>query len=329
VVFWFLLYDVIGKDVRVGTHSMNWDDIRIFLAVARAGQLLAASRRLGVNHATVARRMDTLERDLQTRLLDRRTNGCTLTSEGEAFFQSAERMETEMLDAQSKLGNVDRTISGTVRIGSPDGFGVAFLAPRLGPLLERHPHLKVQLVPVPHAFSLSQREADIVITLERPDEGRLVCRRLTDYTLGLYASAAYISRHGRPARFEDLRHHALVGYVGDLVFSRSLNFVSDFMRNWSPTLEISSALGQAEAVRAGLGVGILHDYIAADDSDFVPLFPDRKISRTYWAVTHESLRNLTRIRVLLEFLAEIVGAERHRFVRGTAAAGSAKASHSH
>ena len=193
---------------------MNWDDIRIFLAVARTGQLLGAGRRLGMNHATVSRRISALEQAMETRLIDRRTNGCSLTSEGEAFLLSAERMEAEMLDAQSKVGMVNRSISGTVRIGTPDGFGVAFLAPRLGALADRHPHLKIQLVPVPHAFSLSQREADIAIAIERPVEGRLICKRLTDYTLGLYASSDYLARHGTPQRPEDLRTHRLISYVG-------------------------------------------------------------------------------------------------------------------
>ncbi len=91
---------------------------------------------------------------------------------------------------QANLGRTDTAIAGTVRVGAPDGFGVSFLAPRMGRLIERHPELKIQLVPVPRSFSLSRREADIAITLERPEQGRLVSSKLTDYTLGLYASRA-------------------------------------------------------------------------------------------------------------------------------------------
>ena len=108
---------------------MNWDDVRIFLAVARTGQILAASKRLGVNHATLSRRLTALEEALGTRLFVRRTNGCEPTAEGEIFLASAERMETEMLAAQARLGRTDTAIAGTVRIGAPDGFGVSFLAP--------------------------------------------------------------------------------------------------------------------------------------------------------------------------------------------------------
>lgn len=289
---------------------MNWDDVRIFLAVARAGQILAASRRLALNHATLSRRLTALEEALGTRLFIRRTNGCELTAEGEGFLVSAERMETEMLAAQSRLGRTDTAIAGTVRIGAPDGFGVSFLAPRMGRLIERHPELKIQLVPVPRAFSLSSREADIAITLERPEQGRLVSAKLTDYTLGLYASRGYVAAHGAPGDAEALKAHRRIGYVEDLIFSPSLNFTGEVMRNWNAGFEISSATGQTEAVRSGAGIGILHNYIARQYPDLVRVMPETSIQRTYWTIFHESARDLARIRIVADFLHEIVREER-------------------
>lgn len=285
---------------------MNWDDVRIFLAVARAGQILAASRRLALNHATLSRRLTALEEALGTRLFIRRTNGCELTAEGEGFLASAERMETEMLAAQSRLGRTDTAIAGTVRIGAPDGFGVSFLAPRMGRLIERHPELKIQLVPVPRAFSLSSREADIAITLERPEQGRLISSKLTDYTLGLYASRAYVAARGAPVDADELKHHRRIGYVEDLIFSQSLNFTGEVMRNWNAGFEISSATGQTEAVRASAGIGILHNYIGRQYPDLVRVMPDTVIQRTYWTIFHESARDLARIRIVADFLHEIV-----------------------
>ncbi|MDB5524685.1 MAG: LysR family transcriptional regulator protein [Rhizobium sp.] len=289
---------------------MNWDDIRIFLAVARAGQILAASRRLGVNHATLSRRVTALEESLKTRLFIRRTNGCELTAEGEVFLASAERMETEMLAAQANLGRTDTAIAGTVRIGAPDGFGVSFLAPRMGRLIERHPELKIQLVPVPRSFSLSQREADIAITLERPEQGRLVSSKLTDYTLGLYASRGYAELHGLPEDAEALKSHRRIGYVEDLIFSQSLNFTGEVMRNWDAGFEISSAIGQNEAVRSAAGIGILHNYVARQYDDLIRVMPDIAIRRTYWTIFHESARDLARVRIVADFLHEIVREER-------------------
>jgi DNA-binding transcriptional LysR family regulator len=293
---------------------MNWDDARLFLAVARTGQILAASRRLGVNHATLSRRVSALEEALKTRLLIRRTSGCDLTTEGEAFLRAAERMETEMLAMQASIGRIDTAVAGTVRVGAPDGFGVSFLAPRLGRLTARHPELKIQLVPVPRSFSLSQREADIAITLERPEQGRLVSSKLTDYTLGLYASRDYLAENGRPETVEDLKAHRRVGYVEDLIFTASLNFTGEIMRSWDASFEISSATGQTEAVRSGAGVGILHDYIARQYPELVRVLPDNTIRRAYWTTWHESARDLTRVRTVAEFVQELVRQEHAIFL---------------
>jgi DNA-binding transcriptional LysR family regulator len=293
---------------------MNWDDVRIFLAVARTGQILAASKRLGLNHATLSRRLTSLEEALKTRLFIRRTNGCELTAEGEIFLVSAERMETEMLAAQANLGHTDTAIAGTVRVGAPDGFGVSFLAPRMGRLIERHPALKIQLVPVPRSFSLSQREADIAITLERPEQGRLVSSKLTDYTLGLYASRDYLARHGKPGDIEALKAHPRIGYVEDLIFTASLNFSGEVMRSWDAGFEISTAIGQTEAVRSGAGIGILHDYIARQYQELERILPDVSIRRAYWTTYHESARDLLRVRSVIDFLQELIDAERQIFL---------------
>ncbi|MBX5159577.1 MULTISPECIES: LysR family transcriptional regulator [unclassified Rhizobium] len=293
---------------------MNWDDVRIFLAVARTGQILAASKRLGLNHATLSRRLTSLEEALKTRLFIRRTNGCELTAEGEVFLASAERMETEMLAAQAKLGHTDTAIAGTVRVGAPDGFGVSFLAPRMGRLIERHPALKIQLVPVPRSFSLSQREADIAITLERPEQGRLVSSKLTDYTLGLYASRDYLASRGTPGDIDALKAHPRIGYVEDLIFTASLNFSGEVMRSWDASFEISTAIGQTEAVRSGAGIGILHDYIARQYPELQRILPDVSIRRAYWTTYHETARDLVRVRSVVDFLQELVSAERQIFL---------------
>ncbi len=293
---------------------MNWDDVPVFLAVARTGQILAASKRLGVNHATLSRRLTSLEEALKTRLFIRRTNGSELTAEGEIFLASAERMETEMLAAQANLGRTDTAIAGTVRVGAPDGFGVSFLAPRMGRLIERHPELKIQLVPVPRSFSLSQREADIAITLERPEQGRLVSSKLTDYTLGLYASRAYLAAAGAPGDTEALKGHPRIGYVEDLIFTASLNFSGEVMRSWDAGFEISTAIGQTEAVRSGAGIGILHDYIARQYPELLRILPDVAIRRAYWTTYHESARDLVRVRTVVDFLQELVSAERRMFL---------------
>ena len=292
---------------------MNWDDVRLFLSVARSGQFLSAARKLGVNHATLSRRVSALEAAIGPQLFLRSTNGCELTEEGQRLLASAERMETEMLNAQANLGRVDTAVAGTVRIGAPDGLGVSFLAPRLGRLTARYPDLKIQLVPVPRSFSLSQREADIAITIERPEQGRLMFSKLTDYSLGLYASANYLADYGTPDDVEALKRHRRIGYVEDLIFSPSLNFTGEIMRDWDAAFEISSATGQTEAVRSGAGIGILHNYLAGQYPELIRIIPHLTISRSYWTAYHESARQLVRVRTAVNFLQELVAEERRIF----------------
>ena len=293
---------------------MNWDDVRVFLAVARSGQILAAARRLDLNHATVSRRVTALEAALQSKLLIRRTNGCDLTPAGEAFMQAAERMETELLEARTDIGMSDTEVSGTVRIGATDGFGIAFLAPRLGSLTQKYPGLKIQLVPVPQSFSLSRREADILITVDRPDAGRLINRKLVDYALALYASKSYLKTNGTPETAEALSHHRLIGYVEDLVISPQLHYRSHFARNWNSDFEISAVLGQVEAVRSGAGIGILHKFLARAHDDLVQVLPALQVDRAYWIVYHENQRNIRRIKTVVEFIAQQSEQERDHFL---------------
>jgi DNA-binding transcriptional LysR family regulator len=292
---------------------MNWDDVRIFLAVARAGQILGAARRLELNHATVSRRVAALEDSLGAKLFRRLTTGSELTPAGERFLAVAERMEADMIAARAELAGGDEAISGTVRIGAPDGFGVAFLASRLGALTAQHRDLRIQLVPVPRSFSLSRREADIAITTERPSEGRLVAQKLVDYSLGLYASRDYAQANGLPATQAELQNHRLIGYVPDLVFSPSLAYAQEFSPDWDAAFSISSALGQVEAVRSGAGIGILHAFIARALPELMLVQAAKPIRRAYWLVYHESVRPLLRIQVVAGFIIDAVEREKKLF----------------
>ncbi len=286
---------------------MNWDDLKYFLAVAREGQILGASKKLDVSQATLNRRISNLEQDLGKKLFDRSTTGCVLLPAGQVLLAHATRIETEMLQATADLQEDSQQLSGTVRIGAPDGFGVSFLAPRLHQLAEQHPRLQIQLVPMPRVFSLSRREADIAITIGRPAKGRLRVRKLTDYSLSLYAAKRYIESRGMPATLDELTHHRLVGYVEDLIFSPELEYNKQILRQWHSHIEISGVIGQFEAVRAGAGIGVLHDFMARTDPSLIPVLPDdASLARSYWMVWHESLKNSRRVQAVVAFLMQAV-----------------------
>ncbi len=296
---------------------MNWEDGKLLLAVSRQGQMLGAAKRLGLNQATLSRRIAALEAELGTQLVIRHAHGCTLTADGTALVTRLERVESEMLLARADLQQTGTQVSGIVRIGAPDGFGVKFLAPKLALLAEQQKGLTLQLVPVPRSFSLSEREADIAVMVGRPETGRLVARKLTDYTLGLYAAPDYLARFGMPQTLDDLgTGHRLVGHVDDLIYAPGLNYSREFLRHWQSAIEISSAIGQTEAVRGGAGIGVLHDYLALGDKGLVRVLPQTFIARAYWVAMHESLRDVERVRVVARFLAEIVRENQGAFTRG-------------
>ncbi|TIV64761.1 MAG: LysR family transcriptional regulator, partial [Mesorhizobium sp.] len=193
-------------------------------------------------------------------------------------------------------------------------FGVAFLAKRLGEITALHRELTIQLVPVPRSFSLSRREADIAITVERPTEGRLVAGKLVDYTLGLFASRAYAEANGLPKTPAELARHTLIGYVPDLIVSPSLDYAAEFSPEWRTSFAISSALGQAEAVRSGAGIGILHTFVAHSMPELVPVDIVAPIRRAYWLVYHESVRPLRRVQLVANFITKAVEREKGLFV---------------
>ncbi|MDA9431416.1 LysR family transcriptional regulator [Bradyrhizobium sp. CCBAU 51627] len=292
---------------------MDWERVRIFLEVARAGQILKASKHLRLNHATVARQLTALERSLNAKLLERHTSGCTLTAAGEALVAAAERAESEFLKVGSSIGGQTETITGTVRVGAPDGLGNYFLADQLGCLATRHPGLVIQLVPLPRTFSLSRREADIAITLDRPKQGRLVLSKLTDYTLSVYAAASYLAREGPIRDQADLAGRLFVTHVEDFVYSRALDYASVLGRLMSRRYECGSVVAQMEAVRSGHGVGILHDYAARRYPELRRLLPDVRFVRNYWLTSHPDTHETRRVQEVHRFIATAVKAARSSF----------------
>lgn len=297
----------------MGLRSMDWDDIRFFLSVARTERFSAAAQQMGVDTATVGRRINALEKSMKARLFDRQHTGCILTAAGERFLQTAEQLESEILRAQGDLSRSDVEISGAVRIAAPDGFSTVFLAPRLGALKVRHPGLTIQLVPITRAFSLSKREADIAVTIEPPEQGRLVARKLVDYSLRFYASREYLGRHEPPTKADDLEQHCLVTYVPDLIFADQLTFMPEIYGASFNRLELSTAIGQLEAVRSGAGIGILHDYAACRDPQLQIVMPEIRFDRSYWIVTHADLQRVSRVRAAIDHIHAEVQANKALF----------------
>jgi molybdate transport repressor ModE-like protein len=294
--------------------TIDWDDFRFVLAIVRGGSVSAAAKQLGVDHATVIRRVDRLEKHLSAKLFDRRKTGYLLTEAGQRVADSAEAMESTIVANQEQVGGSVARLTGTVRIGAPDGFGTAFLAPRLTPFADRYPDLDLQLVATARLFSLSKREADIAISLTMPKEGRIVGRKLLDYRLGLYAAPAYLDRFPAIASRQDLIQHRFVGYIEELLFTPELDYLPQVSPRISARFRSANLIAQLNATLSGFGIAVLPHFMASDYPQLKAVLPEEvSITRTFWMLMHADSKDLARIRAVADYIGEIVERERALF----------------
>jgi DNA-binding transcriptional LysR family regulator len=295
--------------------ELDWNDLRVLLAVGRTGKLSAAASRLRADHATVSRRINALENALQVKLLERRSTGCSLTEQGVKLMESAEAMESLALSSVAELSKDEMTVSGAVRIGAPEGFGSYFLAPRLGALCDRHPELEIELVAMATVFSLSKREADIAVGLTRPEQGRLFSRKLTDYRLGLFASKTYFDSHPAIKSAADLPKHRIIGYIEDLIFSSELSNMFGQSGVPAPRFRSSNLIAQMKAAVSGAGLCMLPAFIAQNHAQLQPVLADQvSVKRAFWLTVHADLRDLARVRETCNFIEAQVREAREQFL---------------
>jgi DNA-binding transcriptional LysR family regulator len=293
---------------------LDWNDLRFFLSVLRQGTVSGASTTLGVDHTTVARRIRKLETVLGARLFKRRITGYEPTAAALSLQTTAELMETAALTVNAGLTERDQS-PRTVRIGAPDGFGSLFLAPRLRWLYERSPNLQVELVATSRTFSLTKREADIAFSLNKPDQSRVVARKLTDYQLGLYGSINYLKASRPIVDRKDLLDHHFVGYIEDLLFTSELDYLPAVAKNISARFKSGNLIAQLQACLSGAGLAVLPLFAAHDFPQLKPVLPRSvRIVRTFYMQMHEDSRNVRWIKDTADYIVDAVRAERHLFI---------------
>lgn len=294
---------------------MDWNNLRFFLELARAGTLHAAARRLEVDHTTVARRIRALEQATGTPLFAREADGHRLSEAGRRLLPQVEAMEAafRQVERSAPLA-ADEGLAGLVRIGVTEGFGTLMLAPALARYALAHPRLVIDLLALPRLVHLSRREADIVISLERPARGPVVVTKLTDYSLHLYASRDYLKGQPRVAAATDLAGHSFVSYVDDLLFSKELQILDELHRPEAFALRSTSVLAQYEAVAAGAGIAVLPAFVAVRDRRLVRLLPETRFTRTFWMSMPQEAKQLARMQAVWGFLRRIADDEQERLL---------------
>lgn len=253
-----------GSRRLVDPRKLRADDLRYLLAVARTGRLVAAADALGVDHTTVSRRIAVLEKSIGLRLIERGTEGWTLTDLGKAVSENARAIEEALdrvIDAVS--GQDSPSLHGTVRVTAPDGFGSLFATPALARVHREHPQLQVELVTATRQLTLRPSGFDLALVIGRPSSSRLVTEHLTDYTLGLYATDEYLTRCGHPRTPAEVRQHPLIFYIESMLQVGDLD-IEHHLPGASSAFSSTNVFAQLEATRQGVGIGVLPAFLAQD-----------------------------------------------------------------
>jgi DNA-binding transcriptional LysR family regulator len=292
----------------------NWDDLRIFLSVARHKSLQGAADQLGLDATTVGRRVARLEQALNCTLIARGRSAQFLTANGKRLFEAASRVEMATEDVRTAVGE---TGSGVVRISTSEGFGTAIIAPAVPQLLAKRPKLQLEIVAMPGFLSPAMREVDIAITLGRPDDARLQIERLTEYTLGLYATPAYLERHGKLSSVEELRQRTVVGYIDDLLYANELRYLDDVLAGLKPAISSSSIRAQQEMIARDVGIGVLPCFMGETAPGLVRVLPkDVAITGTFWLSARRDILQTARVRQVKNWIYETVSARRKILLPG-------------
>lgn len=283
-------------------QDSNWDDLKLFLAVARAGSLSGAARKLGVNHSTVYRRIAGFEDGLGARLFDRLPTGYALTAAGEEVLAAAERVEANIVALDRSVTGRDRAVAGRVRIAATD-FLARWLLPR--PLTEfraSYPGIEIELLVGNEALDLSRRETDVALRISNAPPEALVGRRMGELRFAVYASRTYLAARGDV----ELHAHDWIGF--DASHRPLAEQFDKLVPGVEPGMRSNSVACVVDLVTAGSGLAILPCAVAADDPllEQVAALPGT-FALDLWLLTHEDLRRTVRIRALMDFLADRLG----------------------
>lgn len=282
----------------------DWDDLRYFLAVARAGSIRGAASALRVNHSTVSRRIEAYERKLGVRLFERFPKGYLMTAAGEELRAAAETVESEITAIDRHLAGRDHKLSGELRVTMPDALAQNLLMPAIAAFCAAYPQIELEMIVSYTLADLSRREADVAIRVTNDPPDNLVGRRICRFAMAIYASKAYLATHSLEGRGRDLTWIGWDDAVAHPQWVRESPYPNAPARNRLP-----NPMVQMAAAKAGMGIAMLPCFLADREPDLYRL-PDTHTlpGRDIWILTHEDLRHTARVRLFLdEMTAALVG----------------------
>lgn len=284
---------------------LDWDDLRIFLAIARSKRIAEAARVLALDPTTVSRRLARLEDRLGAPLFETAGGERRLTERGHALFAHAETIESAALTAMGEVGGESRSLSGQVRLSVAEGFATWMLAPGLSAFHEMHPDIRLDIITASGFLNPSKREADIAVMLARPRHGRLIASKLSNYRLRLYAARDFLMRHELPDKVSMLKSLPLVSYVPEFNYSPELDYLNEVSPGVDAVFRSTSINVQYQIIRGGGAIGALPRFIGDRDESLVPIMPEQvEIMRSFWLVSHADMRQLARIDAVTRWLKQ-------------------------
>ena len=290
---------------------MNWDDIKLFLEVARSERLSIAARRLSIDASTLSRRLHKLEEGLSTKLFERTIDGHVLTLDGKKLLQFARRMELDASQAFDEIKEQKYLNSGRVRIGATEAFGSFFIAPHLTQLQESYPNIQIELVHFARDVKISRNEADIAIAVEKPKSTSTIIAKLCDYQLQLYGHASYLKGIEGEISVDELSKYQWVSYVDNLLFTEQLSYLKELNAEIKPSFQSTSITSQYSAIKSGLGIGILPCFLAEQDASLVKLCANEiKLVRSFYLVTHPESKRLSQVETVWQYLKDLAQQKR-------------------
>lgn len=286
---------------------MNWDDIRIFLAIYRAGTLRGAGAALGIDQTTVGRRLASLEARLGARLFLRTQAGLALTDSGEQALQAGQAMERLAVSFARRTEGSDARVSGDVRVTTTDALALDFVIPAVERLRASEPGVQVILSTTTRILDLGRRQADIAVRTVRPTQSELIVRKLAQWEVGLYATRRYLAARGEPQPGKGFAGHDLAVYQPGVTAKQGNTLAGEPVTAGKVVAALDSSLMLATVIRAGLAVGELPTYVAARDPELVRIWPQRKRASDYeaWLVLHEDLARTVRVRVVVDAIVAL------------------------
>lgn len=275
--------------------EIHWDDLRLFLAVARSESISGAGRVLKIDPATVGRRIKRLEDGIGSPLFAKSPLGYALTDDGHRLLVHAERAEQSVAQATEEVRGQSGKLTGLVRIGAPDGCANYLLPQVCTQIVQHHPGLELQIVALPRVFNLSKREADMAIAVSAPASERMAVQKITDYKLHLAASQHYLENSSPINGLSDLAGHRIVGYIPDMIFDKELDYLADINAD-RLDLASNSVSVQFNLIRQNGGVGIAHDFALPSAPEVRRILPhDIALTRSFFLIRHRDDQRVERL----------------------------------